>query len=169
MADVRIEHTYDCSVDTFWDRIFFDDEYNRRLYKEALGFPGWEVVKKQDKGNTVEREVDVTPKLGDLPGPIKKVVGDNVGYREVGEFDKSAKRYRIDIVPNKLADKLTVKGELWCEALGENKCRRIFAAKVTAKIFGIGGMLEKRLVADMEHSYAVGARFTNEFIIEKKL
>lgn len=169
MASVRIEHTYNCSVDTFWDKVFFDEEYNRRLFKEALGFPGYEETKKEDKGDTVERTVEVTPKLGDLPGPLKKVVGDNVSYKEVGKFDKKAKRYNIKIVPNKLGDKLQIEGELWCEPQGDGKCKRIFSAEVKAKIFGVGGLLEKRLIADMEHSYAVGAKFTNEYIAEKGL
>jgi hypothetical protein len=169
MADVRIEHTYDCSVDTFWNEIFFTEEYNRRLFKEALGFPVWELKKNEDKGERVERIVDVVPKLADLPAPIKKVVGENVGYREEGVFDKQARRYRINIVPNKLGDKLTVKGELWVEPVGEGKCKRIFDAVVSAKIFGIGGMIEKRLITDMQESYAAGARFTNKYIAEKGL
>ena len=169
MADVRIEHVYDCSVDTFWERIFFDDEYNRRLFKETLQFPLWEVKKSEDRGNEVERVVECVPKLADLPAPIKKVVGDNVGYREEGVFDKKARRYRINIVPNKLGDKLSVKGDLWVEPVGEGKCKRIFNATVQAKIFGIGGMLEKRLISDLQESYATGARFTNKFIAEKGL
>jgi hypothetical protein len=169
MADVRIEHTYDCSVDTFWNQVFFEEDYNRRLFKEALKFPVWEIKKNEDQGNRIERVVEVVPKLADLPAPIKKVVGENVGYREEGVFDKTTKRYRINIVPNTLADKLKVQGELWVEPQGSDKCKRIFQATVTAKIFGIGGMIEKRLISDMQESYAAGARFTNQYISEKGL
>jgi hypothetical protein len=75
----------------------------------------------------------------------------------------------MQIKPNALADKLSVKGELWTEPAGPNKIRRMFKADVTCKIFGIGGMIEKRLVADMEKSYAIAAQFTNEYIAEKSL
>src|SRR5262245_16286338 len=34
MADTRIEHVYNCSEDTFWNKVFLDDDYNQRLFKE---------------------------------------------------------------------------------------------------------------------------------------
>ena len=40
MADVRIEHIYNCEPDTVWDKFFFDAEYNTRLFKEGLKQPG---------------------------------------------------------------------------------------------------------------------------------
>ena len=168
MADVYIEHTYNCSEDTFWNQVFFDEEYNRRLFREALGFPHWAIKKQDDQGDRIERVVEVTPKVGELPGPIKKIIGDSVSYREEGVYDKKSRRYRIKIVPSKLADKLTIEGELYLEPVGDH-CKRIFKAQVTAKIFGLGGIVEKRLIADMEQSYAIGARFTNQFIAEKGL
>jgi hypothetical protein len=169
MADVRIEHVFNCSVDTYWDKVFFDEEYNRRLFTEALGFPVWKEVSRDDKGNEVRRTVEVVPKLGDLPGPIKKLIGDGVGYREEGVFDKQSKRYKLKIFPNKLGDKMTIAGEIRCEPSGDAKCKRIYTANVEARVFGVGGMLEKRLIADMEKGYDVGAKFTNDYLAEKKI
>ena len=36
-----------------------------------------------------------------------------------------------------------------------------------AKIFGVGGLLEKKMIADLEKSYAKSADFTNAFVAEK--
>lgn len=169
MTQVRFEHTYECSEDTFWNQIFFDEDYNRRLYLEGLRFHEWREIERQDQGEALRRTVEVVPRIGDLPGPLKKVVGDGIRYKEIGNYDKNRRRYRIEVVPNSLADKLSVTGELFTEPLGEARCRRVFQGDVTAKIFGIGGMLEKRLIEDMQKSYARGAEFTNGYIREKGL
>jgi len=31
MAEIRVAHVFKCSEETFWTKVFFDDEYNRRL------------------------------------------------------------------------------------------------------------------------------------------
>jgi hypothetical protein len=169
MADTRIEHIYNCSEDTFWNQIFFDEEYNRRLFKEALEFPVYEQTEFKETDSEVRRSIKVVPKLGPMPGPLKAVIGEGIGYVENGVLDKKTRRYTIDITPNKLADKVTIKGKLYTEPKGDGKCNRVFECTVTAKIFGVGGMLEKRVIADMQESYSRGAKFTNEYIAEKKL
>jgi hypothetical protein len=168
-TSVRIVHTYNVSEDTFWDKLFFDEEYNRRLYLEALKFHDWKVEKHEDKGAEVHHSINVAPRLGDLPGPMKKVLGDNIRDTEAGVLDKAKRRYKINIIPSALAGKLLVTGEMYTEPEGDNKCRRIFEAKVEVKVFGLGGMMEKRFVSDLEKSYAAGAKFTNQFAEEKGL
>src|SRR5690606_2606171 len=164
-----LEHTYGCSEDTVWNQVFLGEDYNRRLYLEGLRFHEWREIERQDQGEALRRTVEVVPRIGDLPGPLKKVVGDGIRYKEIGNYDKNRRRYRIEVVPSSLADKLSVTGELFTEPLGEARCRRVFQGDVTAKIFGIGGMLEKRLIEDMQKSYARGAEFTNGYIREKGL
>jgi hypothetical protein len=166
-STVRIEHTYEVSEDTFWNEFFLDEEYNRRLYLEALKFHAYAVSKQDESGDEVRRTLEVTPKLGDLPGPMKKVLGDNMSYREEGVYDRGKRRYRVNIVPASLAGKIKVTGEMYTEPLGEKQCRRVFEANVEVKVLGLGKMMEKRIITDLEKSYAVGARFTNEYAKEK--
>lgn len=169
MADARIEHVYDCDEDTFWNKVFLDSEYNRRLFKEALGFPVYDEVKREERDDQVKRVIEVVPKTGDMPAALKKLVGENIGYREEGVLDKKARRYRVTVIPNRLADKLTITGELFTEPVGEKKCRRVYKAHVEARVFGLGGLIEKRVIADIENGYSLGAKFTNQYIAEKKL
>ena len=168
-TQVRIVHTYNVSEDTFWDKLFFDDEYNRRLYLEALKFHDWKVEKHEDTPTEVLRSINVAPQLGDLPGPMTKVLGDNIRYPEAGVYDKAKRRYRITIIPNRLADKVKVAGELYTEPEGDGKCRRVFEATVEVKVPLLGGAMEKRFVSDLEKSYGVGAKFTNRYAEEKGL
>lgn len=169
MADVRIEHTYNCDPDTVWDKFFFDAEYNTRLFKEGLKFPAYEQIKFEETDTEIRRSVEVTPELGPMPGPLKKLIGDGLGYREDGVFNKATKRYKLVITPNKLSDKVSITGEMWMEGKGDGKSTRIFTCSVNAKIFGVGGMLEKKTIEDMKKSYEVGAEFTNKYIAEKGL
>ncbi len=168
MERIRIEHTFDCTEDTYWTKIFFDEEYNRRLFLDALSFEKFSVVSLTDTPTGRRRVVDAVPKLDDLPGPLKKVIGEGIGYRETGEYDAAKNRVKTTVVTSRLSDKIQIEGELWTEGAGA-KCKRLFECRVTAKIFGIGGMIEKRVCQDMQQSYATAAKFTNAFIAEKKL
>ena len=168
MESVRIEHTFECSEQTFWDKIFFDEEYNRKLFLERLKFPVWKETKREERGGEIHRVVQVVPDMGEVPAALKKLVGDNAGYEERGVFDPVKHRYRIQIVPNALGDKLSINGEMYSEAVGSDKMKRIFRAEVVAKIFGVG-MLEKRIMSDLTRSYDVSARFTQTFIAERGL
>lgn len=169
MATLEVEHVYNCSEATYWDRIFLDAEYNERLFKTELKFPSWRELSREERGGLIHRVIEVVPYVGELPGPIKAVVGEGIGYEERGVYDRAAKNYKVTVVPNKLADKLNVKVEQWTVPDGEGRCRRKMRGDVNVKIFGVGGAIEKRMLSDLERSYQKTADFTNRFIAEKGL
>jgi hypothetical protein len=169
MATLEIEHTYNCSEATFWDRLFLDPEYNERLFKTELKFPVWREVSREERGGTLHRVVEVVPYVGELPGALKAVIGEGIGYEERGVLDRSAKTYKVTVVPNKLADKLSVKVDIWTVADGDSRCKRKVRADASVKIFGVGGAIEKRMLSDLERSYQKSADFTNRFVAEKGL
>lgn len=166
MAEARIVHEIECNVDTFWEKIFLDDAFNERLHKSHLKFVDWKVVERQETPSGFRRVVEVVPQVGDLPAALKKVLGDNIRYREQGEYFKDERKYRVAVIPSALGGKLTVQGEVMCEPITETRCRRIFNVRVQARIFGLGGMLENRIVSDMQRSYDRAAAFTNNYLRE---
>jgi hypothetical protein len=169
MATLEVEHIFNCSEATYWDRIFLDPEYNERLFKTELKFPVWREVSREERGGALHRVVEVVPYVGELPGALKAVVGEGIGYEERGVLDLKAKSYKVAVVPNKLADKLSIKVDLWTVADGDKRCRRKARAEANVKIFGVGGTIEKRILSDLERSYQRSADFTNRFIAEKGL
>lgn len=169
MATVEVEHTFNCSEATFWDRIFLDPEYNERLFKTELKFPVWREVSREERGGVLYRTLEVVPYVGELPAALKAVVGEGVGYEERGQLDRANRRYKVEVVPNRMAEKVSVKVEMSTTPDGENRCRRKARAEANVKIFGVGGALEKRLLSDLERSYQKSADFTNRFISEKSL
>ncbi|MCA9618771.1 MAG: DUF2505 family protein [Myxococcales bacterium] len=152
MASTRIEHTFDCDEPTFWRVLFFDADFNRKLFMEHLRFDGWDVERYEDRGDAIDRTIVVKPVTGALPAPLKKLAGDNLGYREKGRFDKKTGRYRFEVIPNTLPDKLSITGEIHLEPR-DGKIRRILDLQVKASVFGVGGLVEKRIIEDTQKSY----------------
>jgi hypothetical protein len=169
MPEFRVEHTFNCSEETFWSKILFDADYNRRLFLERLKFAGWKETKNEERDGKVHRVVEAIPPIGDLPSALKSVVGEGAGYEEKGVLDRASNRYTAEVTPNRLADKISVRVELSTVADGPNRCKRIAKGSVNVKIFGVGGLLEKKMIADLEKSYTKSAEFTNEFVKEKNL
>ncbi|RYG16074.1 DUF2505 family protein [bacterium] len=164
MAQIRVRHEMECSEDTYWNKCVFNDEYNRKLYLEKLGFPRYNQIEMKDLGTSVTRKVDIDPPVAGLPGPVKKVIGDKLSYLEEGTFDKASKRYSFKVTPSTMADKTTVKGVLYTEALGENRCARIVEVEITVKVFMVGSLVEDKISGDLRSSYDAAAQFTNEFV-----
>ena len=169
MPEVIQRHELECDEDTFWTHCFFDPEYSNRLYREYLKFPGYEITSQSDVGGKSVRTVRVEPPVGSLPGPIKKVVGDRFGYVEEGTFDKATKRYSFVIQPTVLADKTKCFGECYCEKIGDKKVVRVLKLNCTVKMFGLGGMLEDRILQDFKSQNDKSATFTNQYLKEKNL
>jgi Protein of unknown function (DUF2505) len=169
MATLEVEHVFNCSEATYWDRIFLDPEYNERFFKTELKFPVWREQSREERGGALHRVVEVVPYVGELPGALKAVIGEGIGYEERGVLDRNAKTYKVTVVPNKMADKLSIKVDLWTVADGDQRCRRKARAEANVKVFGVGGTIEKRILSDLERSYQKSAEFTNRFIAEKGL
>jgi Protein of unknown function (DUF2505) len=169
MKERRIEHTYDCSAEVFWGQIFLDDAYNRELFLDELHFESWRVLRSEERGTEVHRVIEAVPRLGDLPGAIKRLLSDGASYQEQGVVDRTRQRYRLEVTPKSLASKLSISGELFTTPLGERSCRRTYVARVEARVFGVGGLIEDRLLHDIERSYAKAAVFTNRWITEHGL
>jgi hypothetical protein len=169
MAEFRVEHPFNCSEDTFWSKVMFEEDYNHRLYRERLKFHTWREIRREDTGDEIQRVIEAVPPIGDLPGPLKSLIGDNVSYQERGVFNRKTKQYHVEVIPSVLPDKVSVRIDMTTVPDGPDRCRRIAKGTITAKIFGVGGMLEKRMIADLEKSYAKSAEFTNLYVTEKGL
>jgi hypothetical protein len=167
MTDSRIVNDLDCSESTFWDELFFDPEFNRRMFLDELKFTKWQVLSTREVGEVLERELDVGLNADALPAAAKSVIGDSLGYREQGKYDRKRRRYAVKATNSKLGDKFLLEGEMHTEPLGEQRCRRIFELKVTVKLFGVGGMIEKLVLSELQKSYAESATFIGRYMREK--
>jgi hypothetical protein len=147
----RIEHEFHCSEEVFLG-LFLKEAYNKALFEGHLKFPMWRVSSEEETPERITRTIEVEPFVADLPAAIQKVVGNNLRYREEAYYDK-----------------ILVSGVQLTESLGPGRCKRIFLADVEVKIFGVGGLIEKRIVQDLIKSYDIGKHFTDNYLIEHGL
>lgn len=164
-----VRNTFECSVDTYWRSIFFEPEYNERLYREALGFKGFELVTLTGEHGANRHRVLKTEPAADAPAVVRKLIGDSLTYTETGDWDAQTRVWTYEIATNKLADKVRIGGVLYAEPKGENRCERVAEIEIEVKLFGVGGAVEKFIEKTTRDSYVKATAFTNAFIAEKKL
>lgn len=169
MPEVTLRHEIDTDEVTYWTKLVFDADFNRKMYMEHLGFPQWKLVELQDDADKATRRVSIEPPLGDLPAPLKKLAGNRFGYTEEGTLDKKAWRYSFRIVPSVMAEKARIVGNVHTETVGDKKIVRHCRISAEVKILMVGSMIEERLVTQLRSSYDRGVSFMNAFIKEHHL
>jgi hypothetical protein len=164
----RITHDFDVTPEIYFGKIHFDDEYNRRLHK-AMALKEYSVFEKNEDEKELRRKIRVVPER-DIPSMLKKIVGDaGLSYTEISTFHK--KEYRIDwkVITDIMKDKVDSHGHFLVAPLGQGRCRREVDGVVEVKVFGVGGMVEKLIVENLQDSYEKAAQTTIQFIKEKGL
>jgi hypothetical protein len=169
MAEVTLRHDVNTDEDTYWSKIVFSESFNKEMYEGALKFPGWTLLDFKDDADKTSRKVKVEPRVGDVPGPVKKVLGDRLSYVEEGTFDKKTKKYTFKVTPSALPDKTKIRGEMWCEKKADKRIVRVCSISVEVKVMVVGGMVEQRILSDLRASYDDGTVFTNEYIAKHAL
>ena len=81
-----IRHTFDIDLERYWRDIFFDKEFNRRMYTEALGFRYELAEMNTAPDGTITRTAKLDPPF-DIPGPAKVIFPQGLGYTETGRFE----------------------------------------------------------------------------------
>ena len=169
MGEITLRNEINTDEDTYWSKCVFDADFNKRMYIDALKFPEWKLLDSKEDDAKITRKIQVDPPTGNMPGVVKKVIGDSLKYVEDGTFDKKTKRYTFKVTPSVLTDKTKVAGEMWVEKLGDKKIARFTKISVEVKVFAIGGKIEDSILSDLKTSYDKGTAFTNEYIKEKGL
>lgn len=168
MTKFTMTHEFNCSVETYWKKLQFDEEVNNTLYKKTLGFPDYRVLESRDTDAETFKKVSVTPKL-EVPGAVQKVLGSNFAYVEETRFDKKSGVMTFKVTPSTMADKMFTSGTLRMQSLGEHRCRRTIEVVVEAKVMLVGSLLESTAEKNVRDGYDKGSRFFNQWIAEKGL
>lgn len=165
MIKLTLKHEINCSVDRFWE-IFLDRSFNEALFRDHLGFPKYEIVSQTEDGDKVTRVVKGQPNTN-MPKAVMKVVGEGFGYEERGELDPKTKIWSFKMKTTTLSDKLRNEGTVACEAIGDDKCRRIATLEMEAKVFGVGKLIESSTEKEMKDGWDKSAVFMNKWIADK--
>jgi len=171
--EFTIRDEFFCDEDTFWDKAFLDEDFNRRFFFEILKFPDWKLSSQKSQGEgaarKLERAMHVMPSISQVPAALKKFMGDRFSYDETGTYDGASRRYDFSIKTSTLPDKIRCGGSLHTEKLGEKRIVRVARVHVEVKVFALGSLAEDRFLADLKTSYEAAARFTETYLKEKGL
>ena len=162
MGKFQIRHVIHVPADRFYEEVFLNEDFNRRMYNEELGF-GYELLEWNEA--TGRRRSRIEPKV-EVPAVIRKVLGDSVSFVEEGTYEKSTHRYDFRVVPNTLAEKIKITGDMVLQAQGEH-CLRLVNFDIQAKIFGVGKVLESFIQKSTCDRYDQTAEFTNRYLDSK--
>src|SRR5262245_25232701 len=116
MLNLTMTHDLNCDPERFW-ALFFDRDFNEKLY-EALEITNWSITTEKDDDSELVRTVRATPKV-DVPGPVRKLLGDKFSYVEQGRFDRGSKTFRFVITTSALKEKLRNEGTIRCTQTGD--------------------------------------------------
>lgn len=167
MSKFTLRNVFETDEETFWNRIFFDPEYNQRLYLDALKFKGFDLLEiTGEPGGARTRKIRTEPR-SEAPAVVTKLIGGSLSYVEEGRFDPATKKWTYTITTSKLADKVKIRGTFWVEPRGDKRVERVCECEVEVKIFGVGGAVESFIEKTTRESYEDAAKFTNAFIKEK--
>jgi len=165
MGKFTVTHEINCNVETFW-QVFFDKDFNMKLYTEYLGFPEFKILDQQETDNDLTRKVSGMPKM-DVPGPVAKLLGSNFRYTEEGQLNKKTGVWRWKMIPSVQPDKLRNEGTLRIEPVGDSKVRRIAEIVIEAKIFGVGGLIESSSEKQLRDGWDKSAVYMNQWLKPK--
>ncbi len=163
-----IRDTFPIKPATYWEMIFFSPAFLERMYREALGADRFEIVKQAgDTERGLERSMTFSQKV-DAPAAVRKIFGETTLMSEQGRFDPAAGRWRFEMRPDKMTDRVCISGETHLEE-NEIGCDRICELDLSVKMFGIGGLVESYIARSSTRGYAEQTKFVLGFIEQNRL
>ncbi|MEK6607451.1 MAG: DUF2505 domain-containing protein [Myxococcota bacterium] len=165
--ELSITHEFDCDVERYW-RTFFDEEYNRALYRE-LKMRDRTVLEhvSEGGGETIRRVVRVVPDV-ELPSLVRKIVGESVAYVERSTWSRarSALDVTVELDAPGMRDRFELRGVYAVAPSGPGRVRRDFHAVLSVRVPIVGGQVEKQIAEQTRKSYETTAVFTRRWLAE---
>jgi hypothetical protein len=155
-----LDNDLEPDVDAMWE-LLLDANYQRRIHMEGLRFQDFTVVSEEERGEVMHRVTRVVPRV-DMPGPIKKLLGESMSYQEFVSFDRGAKKWLWHLEMPGPGRKIKVGGRIEILPGRSGKgCLRRTHFEVEVKILGIGGLIEKTIKKETLENYERAAVFIN--------
>ncbi len=110
---MKLSLTYDwsCSPEAFW-ALYFDRHFAVQLHLESLGSTSAEILSQEgDLSSGLVRTLRYGQKPN-MPGPVRKIFGDEVLTTEVSTFDPATSTTTFVMTPGTMADKTHIDGSI---------------------------------------------------------
>jgi hypothetical protein len=167
-CDISLE--VDCAPARFW-RLYFDPEFNRDTFVQGLGWELPTILEFRETEAEIIRNVSAYPRL-ELPGKVAKLIGEKLGYREWGRFERASSEFHFRHQTNIFGERMTIAGKMWAEPLagpgtGERALERmVWRTRLTivCTIPGVGGLIERAVEHNVHKSWPDCSRHWNRWI-----
>ncbi len=166
---LTLRHGLECPPDVFWGKVFFDADYNQRLYTEALKCSEFEVVSQEgDPSKSITRLMRMTFRL-DGSNLITKMFGASLTLSEDGNFEADQGRWVFELSPQKMTEKVGVSGEMRVESVASGGNELISEIDVRAKVLGVGSLIEQYIGDALTKGYGKSSDWTNKWLRDANL
>ncbi|MEO1481881.1 MAG: DUF2505 domain-containing protein [Myxococcota bacterium] len=158
----EIEHTFSGISLAAYERLYFDEPFNSALCEKVE--LDRELLKLEENGDALHREVKVSPRGREIPKPIAKFMGvSRIEYVEKIDYTFGSGRGTWLSVSSFMTDKIDSGGTIEMLDTGAG-VKRIVAGEIKVKVFGLGKTIESFIVEDVKRSYQDAAAFTRDWI-----
>ena len=159
----HVEHTFQGVSLAQYEHLFFDEAFNIALCKAVKLARNLE--SRTVEGGRLERACRIGPDR-EVPAPVAKIIGaKRIEYTEHLDYTMGSFKGVWKTISSVLTDKVESAGTFTFEGRG-NDVVRLVDGDVKVKIFGLGSVVERFIVADVERSYDQAAEFTRTWLKE---
>jgi hypothetical protein len=157
----KVEHLFKQITLADYEKLYFNEAFNVALCKGVA--LGRELLKFENHEGMFAREVRVSPERA-LPESVVKILGaDKISYTEFLSYQLGTYKGVFETIPGLLKDKIESSGTFSFAQKPDGVLRTV-EGEVKVKIFGLGGVVERLIVGDVEKSYQAAADFTQAWI-----
>jgi hypothetical protein len=157
----QIEHTFEGITVPEYEALYLDEPFGVAMCESVK--LGRDLLRSDRTEGRVIRHVRVTPDR-DIPGPLQKILGGaTFAYVEELDFELGKARGKWRSIPSLMPDKVDSSGTIEMLAV-PGGVKRVVKGEIKVGVFGIGGIVEKFVVGEVERSYEDAAVFTSKWI-----
>lgn len=156
---------YNCDPQFYLEQ-YFDAEGRAERELKGCGTVSFKVIE-SSRGDDVWTHVAESTERVNAPGPVRKIFGETTRLEERATWRRSTNIIEVEAIPGTLKSKLTIHSQIRADAAGEGKTRITLTLDVKAKIFAVGGLIEKMAVKEMPAHVTKDAAYFNAHIAPK--
>ena len=159
---VSTTEVFRCPVEKYFEEYFNPEGRHRRV----VGAGGVSFTAKEVRREAPEwtMRAELVEKLN-APAAIRKLFGETNRFEEESRWVVGTRMIEVKVRPDRMRDKLSIQMRYQMESLADGTCRVTLEMDIQARIFGIGGLVEKMAAKEMPHAFSKDAAFFNAHLV----
>lgn len=159
---VSTSEVYRCPVEKYLEEYFNPEGRHRRVVGAGgVSFSATEVRREAPEWTM---RAELVEKLN-APAAIRKIFGETNRFEEESRWPVGGEVIQVVVRPDRMRDKLSIQMLYRLEGLPDGSCRVTLEMDIQARIFGIGGLVEKMAAKEMPHAFSKDAAFFNAHLV----